>query len=343
MIKRRSRARGLVSVMIGAGALVAIVVPAAQATFPGQNGRIAVTFNGSFGAGGYAGYFVAMPYQRWSSGSFGSWGIACSVSLGQQNDCGPGAGVSFNATGSVAAFGASNGTQNVIGLVAANGSKLTLLPAQTPNDQQPAFTPGSSASAATIAFEGQSSPGHTDVYALKLNMAMKPATVSGITQVTHYGDATSPAWGLNNRIAFTHAGNLYAIDASGKGLQQLTRTGGSQASWSPHASTIAFERGGQVWRMNVGSTGAGTHATQLTRNGGAWPAWSPDATAIAFERNPCSSAADDCQPTIFTMSATGTNPRTPFNAKALGNQGDGIFFGPGGIAWQPLPNVSLSL
>ncbi len=120
-------------------------------------------------------------------------------------------------------------------------------------------------------------------------------------------------------------------------------TGGSEASWSPSGAAIAFLRGGQVWRMRVGPAGAGTRATQLTRKGGAWPAWSPDGTAIAFERGPCASADDECSPTILTMSASGANPRAAFSARALANQGDGISFGPGPIAWQPVPNVSRSL
>ncbi len=94
------------------------------------------------------------------------------MSLGQPSAYGPGAGVSFDSGGDLAVLGASNGTQDVLGLVAPSGSStVTLLPAQTPDDQQPAFSPGSSASAATIAFEGESAPGKTDVYVLRLSRA----------------------------------------------------------------------------------------------------------------------------------------------------------------------------
>ena len=90
-----------------------------------------------------------------------------------------------------------------------------------------------------------------------------------------------PEWSPDGRrIAFTKDGNkVYVMNASGKGLRQLTRSGSVEHSptWSPDGRKIAFVRGRVgapigIYVMNAD----GKSVTRLTRNlGDGSPAWQP--------------------------------------------------------------------
>ncbi len=113
--------------------------------------------------------------------------------------------------------------------------------------------------------------------------------------------AALPAAGATNaptgRIAFSLAtGNtpntsfpnadIYAVDADGSGLVQLTDSpvGDFDPSWSPDGRRIAFrhedEMSGQIYVMKAD----GSRKRNLTRRRGLdySPAWSPDGRSIAF-------------------------------------------------------------
>ncbi|MDW5598551.1 hypothetical protein VSS74_29590 [Conexibacter stalactiti] len=319
--------------------LLLAVAPAADATFPGQNGRLALTYGaGDVDDGLTSGIFAGLPY---ASGSPLGWTAqACgsqppTPADPQGPNCLAGAGASFNLSGSVVAFGATTALGNgQLAVAAADGTNLTLLPQQTANDVQPAFAPGrfGSAANATLAFQGVSGQGVsantvTDIFTLSLAMGSAPATAAELTQLTRFGDATAPDWSARNRIAFSHAGQLWAVNASGGALTQLTKGGGDQASWSPGGTAVAFVRSGQVWRMAVGASGAGTQLRQLTRvaGGASWPVWSPDGRTIAFLRS--GNVAS-----IATIPAGGGRARTALNGMRAVS--DVAALGAGGMAWQ---------
>lgn len=81
-----------------------------------------------------------------------------------------------------------------------------------------------------------------------------------------------------------HVDQLYRIQSSGGGLQQLTKGAypSDDPSFSPNGTRIAFARGG-VGILTMNPDGSGLH--RVTTNGrDSFPAWSPDGKRIAFVR-----------------------------------------------------------
>jgi Tol biopolymer transport system component len=94
----------------------------------------------------------------------------------------------------------------------------------------------------------------------------------------------------NGRIAFNRDGEIFAMNADGSDLKQLTFAGGGGALWSPDGTKIALvsasgtspNYSSQICVMNAD----GSNQECLTPSGEnvIYPAWSPDSTQIAFER-----------------------------------------------------------
>ncbi|MDO8187960.1 hypothetical protein Q5424_11530 [Conexibacter sp. JD483] len=330
------------SALVAAAAAALLLAPSAQATFPGANGRLGVSYGaGDADDGLTSGLFTGLPFAPANAKRLGWTGEACGdqpfdPAYPDGPSCAAGSGVAFNNSGSVVAFSASTASgSGQLAIAAADATGIALLPPQTASDQQPSFapTPFGSAASTQLVFQGQSgaSGGQTDLYTLTLALAAAPATAAGLTQITRLGDATAPDWSSGNRIVFTHARQLYAIGAGGSGLTRLTSAGGDQAAWSPGGTAVAFARNGAIWRMGVGARGAGTSALRLTSGGGAsWPVWSPDGTAIAYER------ASGNFSSIYTVPARGGRPRLAISGLAFARTTGGSALGPGRIGWQAL-------
>jgi Tol biopolymer transport system component len=71
------------------------------------------------------------------------------------------------------------------------------------------------------------------------------------------------------RKAERYGPEIVVARANGKGGRKLTGKGGSEPSWSPDGTLIAFERAGYIWTM----TADGHRATRITK--GTQPAWQP--------------------------------------------------------------------
>jgi hypothetical protein len=89
--------------------------------------------------------------------------------------------------------------------------------------------------------------------------------------------------GSDGRIAFARKGNIYSVKPTGKGLRQLTRSGGASGPrWSPNGSQLAYVDRGNLWIMNAD----GSHKTQITRAAprvtDSRPTWAPDGAFLAF-------------------------------------------------------------
>jgi dipeptidyl aminopeptidase/acylaminoacyl peptidase len=162
-----------------------------------------------------------------------------------------------------------------IGVMAADGSGLSLLPAVTSDDGNPAFAPDGR----RIAFTGTNARGTTDLYVRRLD--------GGAAQLI-VNDAGEPTWSARDVIAYVRSGNIY-VARSGGGHRRFV-TSGVSPDWSPDARRLLFVRplatltfDAPIGRMFV----AGAHGEGLSRIGPAVdasrPVWSPEANWIAYE------------------------------------------------------------
>jgi Tol biopolymer transport system component len=113
---------------------------------------------------------------------------------------------------------------------------------------------------------------------------------------------------LVGRIAFSHEGDIYVMNADGSERTQLTTSPEMDFDpvWSPDGTRIAFRshRNGdeEVYVMNAD----GSKQTNLTNNPASdySPAWSPNGTHIAFASNRLNPAGND----IWIIEVDGSNP-----------------------------------
>jgi hypothetical protein len=104
----------------------------------------------------------------------------------------------------------------------------------------------------------------------------------GVAPHRVYAYGFAPAWTANGRrLAFVLRGDIWAMDADGSRLTQLTRTPEleDEPAWSPDGRALAYEREEGIWTIGADGGGARRVAT------GTQPAWSPDETRIAFARD----------------------------------------------------------
>jgi dipeptidyl aminopeptidase/acylaminoacyl peptidase len=161
-----------------------------------------------------------------------------------------------------------------IGVMAADGSGLSLQPAVTADDGDPAFAPDGR----RIVFTGTNDRGTTDVYVRRLG---DPAQL-----IIH--DAGEPTWSSRDVIAYVRSGNVYV--ARPGGLHRRFVTSGVSPDWSPDGRRLLFVRplarltfDAPIGRMYV----AGAHGEGLRRIGpradASRPVWSPQGNWIAYE------------------------------------------------------------
>lgn len=144
--------------------------------------------------------------------------------------------------------------------------------------------------------------------------------------------AQSPTWSSTGWIAYSHldkskaGANLWLVRPSGHGLRRLTYSGGFTPDWSPHGTRLVYSAlsGTPDHFMDVFALDLRTRQrTRLTRTGGELPVWSPDGRYIAFDRHSCFECAGD----IAVMTRAGTGSRTlPLNVVAATTP-----------AWRPQP------
>jgi TolB protein len=103
-----------------------------------------------------------------------------------------------------------------------------------------------------------------------------------------------PAWSSRNRIAFVRGvlrEQIYTIKPDGTSTRRLTHGGRNRApDFSPDGRAIAFERCATERRCDferydiylIRPNGSGLR--RLTRRGGTGPSWSPDGRYVLFER-----------------------------------------------------------
>jgi Tol biopolymer transport system component len=250
-------------------ALLFIAAPTAHAAFPGENGRIAYSFNSENE------YEAAAVYSMNPDGTGKH-----EVSQFNPDFIG---GISWSPDGKKIAF--SNRTATIF-TVNADGSDETPIDFSG-GEGDPAWSPDGT----RIAFQKGG-----DIYAMDPDGTNQTPTTTGAAF-----DA-APAWSPDGKkIAFECTRGptgIWVMDANG--ANPVFIAPGSRPNWSPDGAKLAFARSGgssqEIFVMNAD----GTNQVQLTNDAVADsdPAWSPDGKRLVFVHGI----------RIYTMNADGSSP-----------------------------------
>ena len=251
------------------------LVPAAQATFPGANGRIAFSSERD----GNREIYTRSP----------SNGTQSRLTTLASDDRTP----VWNADGTLIAFASNRGAEPSadyeIYRMAANGAGVVALTDNAFNDNSPAWAPSG-----TQLVVVQSPPGTTH------NLAILEADGSGAATVLTGSSPTSlevePDWSPDGeRIAFAAYPNdgatqrdIFTIEPDGSNLTNLTNSPGvddREPSWSPDNAQIAYasfaNSNYDIHTMDADGTDD-VNRTLFPAAHDREPVWSPDKTQIAF-------------------------------------------------------------
>jgi Tol biopolymer transport system component len=265
---------------------LAIGLEAAEAAFPGANGRIALT------AEEWRPPDSCLPVPH------GCEPVPVSTRVETVLPSGGGRRVLFAFPGqglaapSAPAWSPSGGQLafqegNRLAIMRHDRTRSRLLPQLTESDQQPAWSPDGR----RLAFIG-----NRRCFGCSWLYTVRPDG-TGLRRVIGQ-EAGYPAWSVTGRIAFVNNDNtsaglkngLYTIRPDGSRLRLLFgRRWGQirQPDWSPEGSRIAFAARNHIF--TVRADGRGLRRLTRGRNprgpGSSDPAWSPDGKHIAFIRN----------------------------------------------------------
>jgi Tol biopolymer transport system component len=195
--------------------------------------------------------------------------------------------------------GFSNEKYSDLWVMNANGSN----PQQLTDLGSPTRNPAWSPDGRRIAFQNNG----TGTYAIYVMAAKPKAPARSLT--LGLKSCADPAWSPDGtKIAFDQGGDIYVMDASGKGRRPLKSPGiDANPSWSPDGKWIAFgsTRSGsyQIWVMNSTTSRLTRQLTGKSRSEGQNfdPSWSPDGRRIAFTSN------RDGNLEIYSMTTAGTS------------------------------------
>jgi predicted amidohydrolase len=254
------------SVLLALVVLLVVVAPAA-ATFPGANGKLAVSIRQAdvlgecgdgvhFGCGAeYGNVFTFWPRRTLTR---------CSTE--PHRECLP-MGLSWDSTGSRIAYDQAFNLfpESYIYVARRDGSHRRRLvaggsPAWSPDGRQLAFA------------------GSDGIYRIRL----ADRRVRRVTQ----GNDREPDWSARGRIVFDRATDpddndtfLYSVRPDGGGLTRLTATDSSAASWSPGGRKIVYASAGRLFV--VGASGGRPRRLRV-RFKGSQPVWAPDGRKLAL-------------------------------------------------------------
>ena len=249
--------------------------PAAQASFPGRNGGIAFDQRTSSGDTPPLVENTRLAVRPPGSADARIL-VNCELTDGVPSggDCsGTDYGSpSYSADGSQIVFDA--GTR--LGLIDAGGGPVTLLPAVSTDDGNPAFAPGGN----RLVFTGINEQGRSNVYVRRLN--------GGSRLIIN--DATEPAWSSHNALTYVRSGNVYAARPDGTARRFVTS--GVAPDWSPNGRRLLLVRPsprntfdapfGSVYVCD--SDGRGLRRVRIRATDVFRPVWSPDGRSIAYGR-----------------------------------------------------------
>jgi Tol biopolymer transport system component len=297
--------RARVCFLLVAGVALLVPASAAQATFPGANGKIAYIKLGDLTPGDHI-------YTINPDGTEDKRLTPIPVDYDTA--------VSWSPDGRKVAFTSSSNGQ--IYTINADGSDAKQLTSDEDINGWPSWSPDGK----QIAFA--SGLGPLGIH--RMNADGSHATL--LTTVPGF----DPAWSPDGRIAFIGYGDLWVMKADGTDVANLT-PGYRRAwypDWSPDGTKIAFTEHPRIeaWDTTAGwFVGLKSSVPFFSQDTG--PSWSPDGKQIAFasDRNATSSGWG-YNKNIWTMKADGSDP-VPVTLKPTDVLGGEAEWFP---AWQPL-------
>jgi TolB protein len=286
-------------------AVLLLFAAPADATFPGTNGKIAITaYEQRFGS-----YFNPKIFTSNLDGT------DFTLLITTTSDGGP-TTPSWSPDGQKIAFERGFINRDIY-TMNADGTGVTQVTSHH-MDVAPAWSPDGT----KIVFSRVTlQPGNEDLYTMN-------ADGSSVTKLTDGG--SQPVWSpLGDQIAFS-SGQIEVIAPDGTGRRTLTP--GTFPDWSPDGRRIVFESGDEIHAINADGTGLvqltdDSSPAALTTISNQNPTWSPDGTQIAYVHAVCNYEAgpDFCSASLETINADGSGGRA---THPVGG------FEP---AWQPLP------
>jgi Tol biopolymer transport system component len=209
-----------------------------------------------------------------------------------------------------------------------DGTGLRQLPQLTDSDGEPAWSPDGR----RLAFIGMRS----------CLYCIWPFTVrsdgTGLRRVINRG-AGSPAWSTTGTLAFLNTTDrgLYSVRPDGSQLRRLFGRywgWGNQPDWSPDGSRVAFSARGRIF--SIGANGHGLRRLTKNQPGHSDPAWSPDGGHIAFPRSDYPLTDDDDG--LYAMRSHGSGGRRIVDARhTVSSDGQLVEWEVvGSPSWQPL-------
>jgi Tol biopolymer transport system component len=305
---RLSALRGSAALTL-ALAWVVLTGPAAEASFPGANGLLAVS---RFAPGPAVTIWLVDP-RSGRARQLTKVSRRCRSGRGWQDDA-----PSFSASGRLIVYThidfdeCDPRTPDGTYVIRADGSGRRRLPVN-PFRANPAFSP----SGRSLAFDGSGS-----IFVRDLKRP-PPARELSDPRPSLLREWSAPSWGVSGRLALTVGattaarGHIATVRPNGSDLRLVTRSArDEQPDWSPQGDRIVFSRvnSAEVAFPNASDilvAPASAHRPQrprrLTNTRDAFsPAWSPDGREIVFVRTSIGTRFD---PRLAIMTARGTRQR----------------------------------
>jgi WD40 repeat protein len=300
----RSAVRVLIA-MLAAITAWSILPAAAQAAFPGTNGKLA------FGSA-RNGFPADNDLYTMASDGAAQTRIT-SLSRDELN-------AAWNPAGTRIAYERNKGMNSDIWVANADGTAAYQLTNDPDTDARPAWS--NTGKKIVFASDRAGTPGVFDLFVVDTNAK----NLINLTNTPAISEEY-PSWSADgSAIAFSRDGDIYKMAPNGSNLRQLTSAAVMEIEpdWHPTGGQIVYRTGingtDNIWRMNADGTGQ----VALVNNGSTVeerPVWSPQGDKIAFIRG----AFKDAD--VYTMNSDGTGVTRVTNNTLMDAS----------PAWQPIP------